>query len=511
MPKPTITLHQALEDVEVRFLYNLPESELCKIDRLFFQIEQAWWFYTDFHADVNPHLPQYKRLSHFAKQIFAHCPLLGAFKEQYGELFADYSAYKSLIPSYGTIMLSPDMKKIVLCQIYGGKSWTFPRGKINENETPLDCANRETYEETGFDPTNYIYKSAAAVSGNKEEDSISWIDGKKLHKLFIATNIPLNTKFLTLTRKEIENVAFHDIDSVTKDGGIKTWGVLPFYSNLKRWIKRQSTGRNQNQNQNSNQIDKTTAGSSNTGKSKKEKKISLEKANRLATAVIATASGGKTKRSNTKDKDKSSSRNGNSIDAFNGDTFEGKVKGWSTKDMFLTNEMLTGKKLDVYDGNVHTFGAYHPRYVDFNAKDASAASASAVSTSMPMHTLPAPHEVVSHLDALRLMSANAAAIPVPPIPESPERKRRKHLITKIEEIQRLLSNFQLFSSSSTSADTDTGTGTGNGGFKVDIQKLRRAIRKTLPLGYPSKSAAAAAATASSSSSSSSSKSKSGRR
>ena len=32
-----------------------------------------------------------------------------------------------------------------------GKSWTFPRGKVNENESELACACREVYEETGRD------------------------------------------------------------------------------------------------------------------------------------------------------------------------------------------------------------------------------------------------------------------------------------------------------------------------------------------------------------------------
>lgn len=40
-----MTLEQALEKVEARFIYNLPESEFSHIERLFFQIEQAHWFY----------------------------------------------------------------------------------------------------------------------------------------------------------------------------------------------------------------------------------------------------------------------------------------------------------------------------------------------------------------------------------------------------------------------------------------------------------------------------------
>ena len=105
MSAASITLNQALEDVEVRFLYNMPESELSKIDRLFFQIEQAWWFYEDFYADApqNSHLPHFKKLNSFAKKIFEHCPLLGAYKMQYEELFADFSKYKSVIPSYGKL------------------------------------------------------------------------------------------------------------------------------------------------------------------------------------------------------------------------------------------------------------------------------------------------------------------------------------------------------------------------------------------------------------------------
>ena len=54
------TLDMALDDVEARFLFNLPESELKSLDRLFFQIEQAYWYYEDFKADVHDHLPHFK-------------------------------------------------------------------------------------------------------------------------------------------------------------------------------------------------------------------------------------------------------------------------------------------------------------------------------------------------------------------------------------------------------------------------------------------------------------------
>ena len=37
-------LRKAMEDIYSRFLLNLPEEELNTVERLFFQIEQAWWY-----------------------------------------------------------------------------------------------------------------------------------------------------------------------------------------------------------------------------------------------------------------------------------------------------------------------------------------------------------------------------------------------------------------------------------------------------------------------------------
>ncbi len=49
-------------------------------------------------------------------------------------------------------MLNDEMDEVVL--VKGWKknaNWSFPRGKINKDESDLDCAIREVYEETGYD------------------------------------------------------------------------------------------------------------------------------------------------------------------------------------------------------------------------------------------------------------------------------------------------------------------------------------------------------------------------
>ena len=216
------SLNDALEDVEARFLYNLPESELNQVDRLFFQLEQAWWFYEDFMADMNDALPHFKQLKTFAERVFTHCPLLSQSKAKFTELFNNFSAYRAQIPVCGCIMLNPDMTKAVLVCTWKGKSWGFPRGKINEQEEPLACALREVYEECGFDATAHC----------KEEDQLVVIEESKAIKLFVATNVPENTAFAPQTRKEISDVAFHGLDDLPKT----TYGVYPFIPKLRRWI-----------------------------------------------------------------------------------------------------------------------------------------------------------------------------------------------------------------------------------------------------------------------------------
>ena len=338
----SITLDSALEDVEARFLFNLPESELSQPDRLFFQIEQAWWYYEDFKADRYPHLPHFSKLQLFAKKVFAHCPLLRPYENDCEELFEDFSRYKSMIPVYGVIMLSPDTKKMVLVCSYKGNSWGFPRGKVNQNEPPLTAAVREALEETGFDATAHC----------KQENSLVYIEGQKKVTLYIAQNVPEDTRFETQTRKEISKISFFPINALPKS----TYGVYPFMQKLQRWID---------------------------GERRKSKGGKVAKGSK-ASASTGTGTGAA----------KRSHHQGESaiFDGRNHDTFADELamgaKGWAVEDMFSANAKLTGRDYAAYSGNSHDFGSSHPRYVNFNetggggqeqtAGPASTASAMAV-------------------------------------------------------------------------------------------------------------------------------------
>ena len=162
---------EALEDVHTRFILNLPPSELETADRIMFQVEQAWWYYEDFVADPHPekNLPRFSNMRPFALKMFEYSPLLPA-TESFSAMWNEFSKYKRKISNYGCILLSEDCTKVVLCQVWNGKSFTFPSGKINQGEQAAEAAARETYEETGFDP-HAMFGHAAAL---KQEGKCTW-------------------------------------------------------------------------------------------------------------------------------------------------------------------------------------------------------------------------------------------------------------------------------------------------------------------------------------------------
>jgi 8-oxo-dGTP pyrophosphatase MutT (NUDIX family) len=87
----------------------------------------------------------------------------------------------------GGILLDSSMERVLL--VKGWKStgcWGFPRGKINQNETDMECAVREVLEETGVDLEGHM----------REEDTIEvFMDGKR-NKLYIVAGVdPDSTEF----------------------------------------------------------------------------------------------------------------------------------------------------------------------------------------------------------------------------------------------------------------------------------------------------------------------------
>jgi len=248
-------------------------------------------------------------------------------------MFNVFRGYKRNISTFGVILLSSDCSSLALCRTWEGNKWTFPQGKVNENESGVDAAIRETYEETGFDVrgklggiVGFYDNSPLPWGGNLSvDDEISFDDAGKQRTLYVCHGAPMDFPFEPVARKEVSEVAFHGIADLGRKS-VKTFAVLSFFPGLKRWIKANHP--------------------------KCFKKLKKELA---ASEQQRPASN---KRSNKRDSSNKKERQGDSADIDSNDNSLGNG-GWTAEEMFQANEKLGGKKT-TYTGNPHEFGESGP-------------------------------------------------------------------------------------------------------------------------------------------------------
>lgn len=230
-----------LDDLASRFIINIPVEERSDLIRLCFQIELAYWFYIDFICKQNPSGGGFTGIGNkvFAMQVFQHIPFLREHVSTIDKIFDDWRQYKLSVPTYGAIILSEDLKYVLLVQSFWAKSsWGFPKGKINETEPPLSCAIREVLEETGFDISQLI----------DPNEYIESVVSDQFTRLYIVPNVPRNTNFQPQTRNEIKSCEWFRLeylpvsrhDTVSKQNlGINSnsfFMITPFMKRLKKWV-----------------------------------------------------------------------------------------------------------------------------------------------------------------------------------------------------------------------------------------------------------------------------------
>ncbi|WVW81843.1 hypothetical protein I302_103841 [Kwoniella bestiolae CBS 10118] len=233
---------EILEDLNARFLINLPREEMSLV-RVYWQAEQAHWFYEDYLRPLNPLLPSLSQRN-FTRIIIESSPLYASLMAQggvdYDQVWEEYCSYKRMVPCCGGILINKDGDKCLMVRGYKSSAgWSFPRGKINLEESEEACAIREVEEETGFDLTGMIHPT----------DKIKTHINAQEVTMFIVKGIDENTVFKTQTRNEIgaiEWVRLADLPTwINKKGPKKTGGngqkkfynVTPFVTPLKQWLK----------------------------------------------------------------------------------------------------------------------------------------------------------------------------------------------------------------------------------------------------------------------------------
>lgn len=321
-----MTLQNVMDDLNMRFIINCPQEELSQLERVFFQIEQAHWFYDDFFRATYKHLP-HLGMKDFSQAFVKRCPSLkvalglpddGAVSTALNS----FTKYKHKVPVCGVIMVNSRMTQCVLVKGWiAGSAWGFPKGKMNADEPTIECAVREVVEETSFDATNYIQ--------NPEEDFIERTEKGQTLRLYIARDVPTDFNFVTQTRKEISDIKWFDVDAVAKGnlgGGDKLSGTASRCTDdLVKWIKqRQPEG-------------SAPSNSSKRSRKKKDAAVAVPTSSQgsQGQAPDAQSKGGK----GGKGKRRGSKQEQEQEDVT---TFGDHSKGWSVEDMFAVNETKFG-------------------------------------------------------------------------------------------------------------------------------------------------------------------------
>ncbi|ETW10333.1 hypothetical protein H310_00659 [Aphanomyces invadans] len=379
------TMEEVMDELQSRFLMNLPQSELASSERLFFQIEQCYWFYEDFYADHHNHLTHLK-LNDFARKMFNHCVLLQPLKQQCESMFQDFKTYQSQIPVVGCILLNPAKTKLVLVRNWKGTSWSLPRGKVNQGETDLDCARREVFEECGYDTSTIVSADGVGINA---KDFIEFHVNQQRIRMYIVTNVPEEFNFAPQTRKEISLIQWFEFDELPK----KTWGVLPFMSRLRRWItneaKKATNTKKKSSRSNTPVKNRSVSAPRNrpghTGKpvapASPPTTPPLPKTHVVASNPhlqhMASSRSMSTPHARPKAKTLQSRghfgterQSSTSLDHVNAETFgalSNATFSFNVDEMFRVNEQLTGATFS-YDGNPHDFGKVTPKRADIQTR-----------------------------------------------------------------------------------------------------------------------------------------------
>lgn len=228
-------MDDCLDDLAVRFLLYLPQEDTATIDRLGFHLEQAFWFYTDLYHQRHPSTYPPLSMNSFVSKLLERCRLHGhsfpAVQDRVDQQLAQFNRYKATVPVCGVALVSTGNDKVLMVKGVGRQSrWTFPKGKINKDERPWQCARRECFEECGFLPPQ-------TASDPPHVDAL--LDGKPV-RVYIVTRVDELTRFAPRTRNEIGAIAWHRLaDLPTKrqhPNGRLYHHVVPFVKRIRQII-----------------------------------------------------------------------------------------------------------------------------------------------------------------------------------------------------------------------------------------------------------------------------------
>lgn len=179
--------------------YLEPLDPSASVMSILSRLQQAHWFYVDHIHDPQHDGPA----ASFGQFLHQFVPLLGW---QHSAVKVHLKAFWKMnaeVPRAGGILLNPNQTKLVLVQAPGAKRWSFPVGKVGLQESEPACAQREVFEETGF-------------QGHIAHDSprFEFRQRKARYTLFVFDNVPEDYVFAPMSAQEIGCVRWFSLDEL---------------------------------------------------------------------------------------------------------------------------------------------------------------------------------------------------------------------------------------------------------------------------------------------------------
>lgn len=210
-----VLFNNVIQKLLQRYIYPMQHYELCNKVQVCCYLQYMYWDYIDNYVPKYSFCPKWSeedficfilRYTTYLQPYFKYEPIIE---------YKQWSHYVSTIPVFGTILLDKSRKYCLLLRVNFGHRvhYDFPKGKINIGESPIDCAIRETMEESGIDISSRISEHCYI------EDTIR----TKKVRLYIVEGISKKTKFKPLMKGECNGYEWVPIRKIKM--GIKWRGI----------------------------------------------------------------------------------------------------------------------------------------------------------------------------------------------------------------------------------------------------------------------------------------------
>ncbi|TKR78001.1 hypothetical protein L596_018879 [Steinernema carpocapsae] len=203
-------------------------------------LDFAHWYYVDFYCGGESDIS----LREFSKQVCMRSE--GRRFSKHGRkidsIIDSFHDYKRSVPVNGAVLLDSTLTYVLLVQGMSATqdSWGFPKGKVNENEDPLDCAAREVLEEVGYDCTGKIHPRKCSQKFVK----------KTCIRLYFVKDVPIEFDFKPRVRNEIRKIQWFKLSELPNDyssfadvrkGPEKRnfYVVFPFVDDIQAYVKNE--------------------------------------------------------------------------------------------------------------------------------------------------------------------------------------------------------------------------------------------------------------------------------